>query len=541
MCLSQKSFNSTKMSIPTFNQKRQTTFEPTTNILGYPITGGPPSDGETLSFNSATGQFEISVGGAAGPTGPAGPAGPTGPAGTGATGPAGPAGDTGPIGPLGATGPIGLAGATGPVGPAGQTGPAGPIGATGPIGPIGETGPTGTVGPFTTNTFYGLNSTGAAITTATNNTAEGANALTAVTIGNNNTGIGANALTTLTVASANTAVGKDALLKTTNGTSNVVVGALAMDANISGSDNVALGANVLRSATNINDVVAIGFEAMNNATNSATGSVAIGGHSMRDASAARNTAVGVDTLTGIGSYVENTAIGFASMQGTTFGVNNVSVGAYTMNANTTGSENVAVGSLALASNVGGNNNVAIGFNALVNCPAGEDNIIIGSRLNGSTYTSTETNNILLNNDGEVGESNTIRIGTNVEQAFISGIFGTTTPSGSEVFVNTNGRLGTISSSQRFKENIVDAKDYSPIVDNLRVVNFTYKSDKDSLIQCGLIAEEVLDVLPELVVMEADEVTPHSVAYRTLIPILLQQVQVMNKRIQELERRFSKEI
>ena len=79
-----------------------------------------------------------------GPPGPQGPIGLTGPAG--ATGPQGPVGLTGATGPQG---PIGLTGATGPQGPiglTGATGPQGPIGltgATGPQGPIGLTGPAG--------------------------------------------------------------------------------------------------------------------------------------------------------------------------------------------------------------------------------------------------------------------------------------------------------------------------------------------------------------------------------------------------------------
>jgi hypothetical protein len=88
--------------------------------------------------------------GAAGPQGPAGATGLQGPAGvagatglTGATGPQGPAGATGLQGPAGVAGATGLTGATGPQGPAGATGL---TGATGPQGPAGATGPSGTNG-----------------------------------------------------------------------------------------------------------------------------------------------------------------------------------------------------------------------------------------------------------------------------------------------------------------------------------------------------------------------------------------------------------
>ena len=53
-----------------------------------------------------------------------------------------------------------------------------------------------------------------------------------------------------------------------------------------------------------------------------------------------------------------------------------------------------------------------------------------------------------------GESNTIRIGnTDITDTFISGISGTTVASGAAVLVDSNGNLGTVTSSERFKEEI----------------------------------------------------------------------------------------
>jgi len=104
----------------------------------------------TLTGNIKGPQGNAGATGAAGPQGPAGATGLQGPAGvagatglTGATGPQGPAGATGPQGPAGVAGATGLTGATGPQGPAGATGL---TGATGPQGPAGATGPSGTNG-----------------------------------------------------------------------------------------------------------------------------------------------------------------------------------------------------------------------------------------------------------------------------------------------------------------------------------------------------------------------------------------------------------
>ena len=107
--------------------------------------------------------------GLTGPSGPAGPTGATGVAGqagaqgliglTGPSGPAGPTGATGVAGPAGAqgiAGPQGIQGLTGPAGPTGATGPSG-----GPAGPTGPQGPTGLTGPAGTNGTAVLNGTSA--------------------------------------------------------------------------------------------------------------------------------------------------------------------------------------------------------------------------------------------------------------------------------------------------------------------------------------------------------------------------------------------
>jgi hypothetical protein len=114
------------------------------------------NDGETVLYDSATGEWIYGPAPGGGPTGPTGPMNAMG-----ITGPSGPTGATGfsPTGPDGSTGSDGNAGPQGPTGPSvtGSTGPSvtGPTGleitgATGPCctGPQGAsvTGPTGVLG-----------------------------------------------------------------------------------------------------------------------------------------------------------------------------------------------------------------------------------------------------------------------------------------------------------------------------------------------------------------------------------------------------------
>jgi hypothetical protein len=66
-------------------------------------------------------------------------------------------------------------------------------------------------------------------------------------------------------------------------------------------------------------------------------------------------------------------------------------------------------------------------------------------------------------------------------------------------VDSNGQLGTLTSSRRFKEQIRDMGDSSNALMKLRPVTFLYKPEYDNgqrTLQYGLIAEEVAEVYPD---------------------------------------------
>src|SRR5207253_7172336 len=108
--------------------------------------------------------------------------------------------------------------------------------------------------------------------------------------------------------------------------------------------------------------------------------------------------------------------------------------------------------------------------------------------------------------GMAGESNTMRIGTVKQTAtFITGISGAVVASGATVIVGTDGHLGTVVSSERFKEAIKPMDKASEALLALKPVTFRYKHelDPDGVPQFGLIAEEVEKVNPDLVVRDED--------------------------------------
>lgn len=100
--------------------------------------------------------------------------------------------------------------------------------------------------------------------------------------------------------------------------------------------------------------------------------------------------------------------------------------------------------------------------------------------------------------------------------------------------NSNGQLGTVSSSRRFKEDIHDMDTVSSGLMRLRPVTFRYQkpfADGSKPIQYGLIAEEVADVYPDLVAHSADGQI-ETVKYQVLDSMLLNELQKEHKQVQE---------
>jgi hypothetical protein len=351
-------------------------------------------------------------------------------------------------------------------------------------------------------------------TTGQFNTAFGTNALNSLTTGNNNAAQGNSALFSNN-GSGNVAIGNLALRLNTSGFQNTAVGGTALNSNITGARNAALGYGALRSNT-VDDNVAIGWLAL--ASNTIGNS---------------NTATGVQAL---GSNIDggaNTALGANALSTNTSGSNETAVGAGALAANTDGQSNTAIGVNALQNNTVGDENVAVGVAALINS-AGNNNIALG-HLAGNNLTAGNFN-IYLGSPGGTTESNTTRIGfiTSQTRAFISGIFGVTTATAATpVVVSTQGQLGTVSSSRRFKDAIKPMDNASEAILGLRPVTFCYKRDKIGTPHFGLVAEEVAEINPDLVVRD-DKGEIYSVRYDAVNAMLLNEFLKEHKKVEELE-------
>src|SRR6202011_1757973 len=93
--------------------------------------------------------------------------------------------------------------------------------------------------------------------------------------------------------------------------------------------------------------------------------------------------------------------------------------------------------------------------------------------------------------------------------------------GLEVKVDSAGHLGTVGSSERFKDAIKPMDKASEALLALKPVTFHYKKelDPDGTPQFGLVAEDVEKVNPDLVVRDADG-KPYSVRYEAVNAMLL---------------------
>ena len=391
---------------------------------------------------------------------------------------------------IGAVGPQGIQGPPGPQGLKGDTGPQGPTGPEGPEGQPATVGSTlsvdrldlpaaesDSVGLITVAGVRFLSGTGPQLVYGApnfhaDNTFVGAGAGNFVGLGYQNSAFGAQALSSL--------AGNGLDPPEATGSWNSAFGSYALLRNTTGWDNSAFGDSALNSNT--------------------TGEM-------------------------------NSAFGFMSLSSNWTGRSNSGFGTWALSSNSTGHYNSAFGMRALYSNTTGLLNVAFGMDALFGLSSGNSNIALGQRA--GTNLTTGSYDIYIGNPGLASESNTIRIGDgNQSAAYLAGITGQTSTAGVAVYVESSGKLGTITSSRRYKQQIAEMSAESDVLMKLRPVSFYYRPELDEtqLRQYGLVAEEVAAVAPGLVAFD-QEGTPQTVRYHFVNAMLLNEVQKQRRQLE----------
>jgi Chaperone of endosialidase len=324
---------------------------------------------------------------------------------------------------------------------------------------------------------------------------------------NHNTAEGDNALFGLTSGSFNTATGDSALFNNTTGDDNTATGYQALVSNTTGVSNTATGLDAL-------------FKNTTGGNNTATGYFAL----FSNTTGFNNSAFGYEALYTNGNGYYNSAFGLQALY-----------------SNTTGALNSASGYGALVKNTTGGSNTGIGYGALDHNTTGSNNVALGPKA--GTNLTTGSNNIDIAALGSAGESNTIRIGKFGVQtiAYMQGIYGKTAASGIPVIVNSNGLLGTTSSSARFKEEIKPMDKASEAILGLKPVTFRYKKelDPDGIRQFGLVAEQVEKVNPDLIARDADG-NVYTVRYDAVNAMLLNEFLKEHGKVEEQNRKLQEQ-
>jgi hypothetical protein len=359
------------------------------------------------------------------------------------------------------------------------------------------------------------------------NSGFGFQALNQDTNGSFNTGVGVRALFFDRSGSRNTAVGVYSLFNNSTGNFNTAVGSNALQSN-NASFNTAVGwAALTKNAVSFN--TAVGWGALFSNTTGNTGT-AVGYRALAsNTTSGGNTAVGSEALAANTSGDEHCAFGFHALFSNTTSTENSAFGFRTLEGNTTGSQNTAVGEEALLGNTTGNHNTALGVSALGSSVSGDDNIAIGFSA-GTGVTSA--NDVIA-----IGHAGANVSGT----CFIDNIRGVTTQNANavNVVIDSAGQLGTVSSSRRYKDNIEPMDKASEALLALRPVTFNYKSDKTNTPQFGLIAEDVAEVNPDLVVRDKNGEI-YSVRYDAVNAMLLNEFLKEHKRVQKQGRELAEQ-
>ncbi len=353
--------------------------------------------------------------------------------------------------------------------------------------------------------------------TGRGNTATGWYALFSNENGNYCTAVGAGALA-LNRSDDNTAVGALAMMFSDGGVLNTAVGTQALTYNGLGSWNSAVGGFTL-------------FLNRTGVANSAFGYQALYSNDSGSAGLANgNSAFGFNALAFNVDGGSNNAFGTQALEYNVDGYVNNAFGVNALWYNIDGAANVAIGDSALADNVSGSLNTVVGTLAGSDVE-GNDNIYIGA-----------TSGL----PGGGSESQTIRIGDPqaILASYIAGIDGATVDpdTSTPVFVDANGKLGTIVSSERFKDDIRPMDKASEVILELQPVTFHYKKELDpkAIPQFGLVAEDVAKVNPNLVVRDRNG-DIKTVRYEAVNAMLLNEFLKEHRKVEQLKKDFESKL
>lgn len=360
-----------------------------------------------------------------------------------------------------------------------------------------------------------------------NNTSFGMQSLTSTSGGGGNTAIGFMSQNGAVSSSANTSAGSHSLAQNATGYLNTAIGYNTLQTLVSGGNCTAIGAGAMRYAHNGVSNTSI--------SNTAVGAGALAGTNSPSANTGKfNTAVGVSALNTNSSGEMNTSVGVASLNENTTGSYNTVMGYGGFPFNSSGSFNTVIGAMTNQGSTGGNSNTIIGYGAQT----------ILSNLTNATAIGANAS-VLTSNSLILGENANVGIGCNAPQYKLH-VVGDIASSGTVRSVNTvvTGAISACS-DLRFKKEIAPLEHSLEKILSLNGVNYFWKKEEFPQRhftyerQIGLIAQEIEQIFPELVMTDADGY--RSVDYSRLTPVLIEAIKELKKENDNLKVTLEREL
>jgi len=292
---------------------------------------------------------------------------------------------------------------------------------------------------------------------------------------------------------------------------NIIIGVNACNLFTTGTNNIFIGTRVCNNAEEISSSTIVGSSAGGDSLTTFTNSelTLFGSGSGRNMTDSTDiTAMGISSATNISNCSSLIAIGNTAMDNVSNATSSISIGANSCINKTGITETVVIGN----------------FSGRGSGTITESSVIIGE--NSGNDFNMETSVLIGYNIETTGDLiNAIVIGANMtidssNSCHIANIRGVTTDDADAipVLIDSSGQLGTVSSSIVYKENIETMQGAERLY-SLRPVSFNYKTDKTKKKTYGLIAEEVLEHIPEIVVRDKTGAI-ETIQYHLLVPMML---------------------
>lgn len=402
------------------------------------------------------------------------------------------------------------------------------------------------------NTFVGHNA-GTSNTLGLANAFFGDDAGNKNTTGFSNTFIGSSAGFSNTTGNFNVFIGQSAGITNTLGSGNTFIGEASGQFNTEGECNTFLGENAGASNTTSDDNTFVGWRA--GATNTGNWNTFVGKEAGYD-----NTSGQLNTFLGRKAGFDNTTgnwntfVGAGAGDGNMTGDYNTFIGENAGFNVETGNKNIYIGQGAGGNNTSGSSNVFIGYNAGIFNTASNRLFIHNTNSNTPLiYGEFDNSMFRVNGELQVGNERIVDGGS-----LNLGIYADVIPGDGALPYDVGNNIANESWDDVVGDDFVNVSDARRKRDikslnyglkeilQLNPVSYNYLHEPDfAPASPGLIAQEVLEIVPEIVktheidVDESGQVTQtpvdfYGVNYVELIPVLIKGMQEQQDKIKDLE-------